>query len=681
MVYFSTDLGVLALLQDGTVITIAGSNYQGYSGDGGLASAATLSDPQSIAVDSRTRDVYIADSRNNVVRKVIAATGIIQSIAGTGVAGTCGGHGEASTHTCLSKPAGLHLHPTTGDLLIADLRNHRVLRLWADNATMTTVAGCGHAGFTPDGGSAAGGCLTLPYSASFGPTGDIYLVDANNTMVRRISAVNGLMHTVVGSGQPEIADCVGRTPIPALQLCLAGITNVVWDSLGNMIVSDVVNGRIYNVSRETQTAQHVAGLGYDACSMANSQNNGKPALTACLFPTWLSLYQDRIYMSDALYLQVRVVEPTTGIVFAVTAAQTNAGVCGDGGLATEACLGYPQSVVATSAGDVFIADATNNRVRLLNQSTGIITTYAGTGFGGYCGGDGGPANESCLFEPTALLLDASEQELYIADAFNYRIRKVFLSNGTIVTVAGNGSLFEGCRGPATEGLSATETCFGVIYSLAFDLDGNLLIPEPGQIRVLRADTGTVEQWAGTDAYGDTYASTGDFGPALEARFGGHLLIATDIWHRWLIVADFDYCALRVIDFDSGNVYHLMGDPSGTCAYSMDGDSAPSTALAGPIGLAVVPISGDILVADVTRVRKIDGTTLVVSTIAGSMRTLGFAGDGGPAMDAWLYNINGLTLDAHNNLLVCDAGTVCSSIDPFPPRDSNQSVLQATIACG
>lgn len=293
----------------------------------------------------------------------------------------------------------------------------------------------------------------------------------------------------------------------------------------------------------------------------------------------------------------------------------------DGRAATSAALAYPQAAVYDTAGNLYIADAENHRVRRVDRATRLISTLAGTGAVGYAG-DGRPAWGATLARPSGLAFDRSGN-LYVADTDNNRIRRVRAGTGVIETVAGTGEWgFSGDGGPAR---SAT---FAVPTALALDADGNLLVCDVENNRVRKVDLGTfvVTTVAGNGAA----SSTGDGGPAASASLHTPAALAVAASGD-LYVAEGGGNRVRRVARATGVISTVAG--TGTAGFSGDGGPATSAQLDAPLGLALDP-SGGLFVADTfnARIRRIAPGSGVISTFAGNGDS-GFSGDGGPAAAA------------------------------------------------
>ena len=277
---------------------------------------------------------------------------------------------------------------------------------------------------------------------------------------------------------------------------------------------------------------------------------------------------------------------------------------GDNGPAIDAWLAFPAGVAVDGAGNLYIADARNHRIRKVDSS-GTITTIAGTGEFGF-NGDGGPATDARLAAPTGVAVDGAGN-LYIADARNHRIRKVD-SSGTITTIAG--FVDPGDGGPASEGRLAFPT--GVAVNGA----GNLYIADARNHRIRKVDSsGTITTIAGTGEFG----FGGDGGPATDARLALPNGMAVDGAGN-LYIADSGNHRIRKVD-SSGTITTIAGfvDPG-------DGGPASEGRLAFPTGVATDG-AGNLYIADSRnhRIRKVDSSG-TITTIAGIGRDSGSTGE-------------------------------------------------------
>ncbi|HXM43331.1 MAG TPA: hypothetical protein VN924_18990 [Bryobacteraceae bacterium] len=330
-----------------TISTVAGDGTVGFSGDGGPATSAALSTPFGVAVDG-AGNIYIADFNNVRIRKVTPA-GIITTVAGTGVAGF-GGDGGPAVNAMLNRPSKVSVD-AAGNFYVVDSGNSRIRKVTPDG-TITTVAGNGNAGESGDGGPAIDASLDYPEDVTVDAAGDLFIADGDGNTVREVT-VDGTITTVAGNGQQGYSGDGGG----AAQASLNNPSSVAVDSSGNLFIGDTNNNRIRKVANGIITT--VAGNGVQGYS-----GDGGPAAGAELaFPTAKLDTAGNLYIGDIGNSRVRLML-TNGTIWTV-AGNGNAGFGGDGGPALDASLHFPNMVAPTSSGDVYVADAFNERIRLL----------------------------------------------------------------------------------------------------------------------------------------------------------------------------------------------------------------------------------------------------------------------------------------------------------------------------
>jgi len=224
----------------GLIRTIAGSGSLGFSGDNGPATAAAMFPllDSGLAVDA-SGDIYFSDGFNERVRKIAAASGIITTVAGTGIPGFSGNGGPAR-NARLSRPAGLAVDPD-GHLFIVDSFNQQIRRVDAQTQIITTVAGNGRIGSSGDGGPATNAELSFPHSIVFDIRGDLLIADDINSRLRRVERATGIITTIAGTGEPGFSGDGGPATAAMLNFFIAGIAA---DSAGNVFFSDNGNDRI-----------------------------------------------------------------------------------------------------------------------------------------------------------------------------------------------------------------------------------------------------------------------------------------------------------------------------------------------------------------------------------------------------------------------------------------------------
>ena len=295
----------------GVITTIAGNGTTGFSGDGGLATNAELNNPNAMVID-RFGNIYIADGPNNRIRKV-DTFGIIKTIAGTGTYGYYGDGGLA-VNAGIADAYSVAVD-TLGNIYIADSYND-VIRKINTSGIITTIAGNATAGFSGDGGPATSGQLSFPTGIILDDTGNIYIADASNNRIRKVS-ISGIISTVAGSGT------VGTVP--------SGITG--------------------------------------------SYSGDGGLATAATLNTPFKIALDRygnMFIADAWNYRVRKVN-SVGII-STAAGDGIAGFSGDGGSATLAEITTPVGVSVDDNENLFIADLANNRIRKVHNGTGDGTT-------------------------------------------------------------------------------------------------------------------------------------------------------------------------------------------------------------------------------------------------------------------------------------------------------------------
>ncbi len=521
----------------------------GYNGDNIAANSAQLNAPVAVNHDA-AGNLYIADFYNHRIR-IVDAAGIINTYGGNGMGGYNGDNIPA-TSAQLYNPAGMDLD-ANGNLFFADDANHRIRKI--DNTAqhiITTVAGNGIKGVSEDGGLAVESTLVFPWSVAVDPDGNLYLSDTSdyplsgyilsrrvrkvdsagvistaagnryefygddggvakagqfneilgvgvgagsnvyvtNDMVlepnnQRVRQVNfaGDLSTLAGTGIPGFSGDSALATAAQLQDPV-GITG---DALGNVFIADSTNNRIRKVDR-FGTITTYAGNGASGFS-----GDGGPAADAGLYlPEGVALDgAGNLYVADSAHYRIRKIDAAPPHNIVTVAGNGTFGNGGDNGQATLAQIGFVHSVAIDPAGNLYIADRNNNKIRKVDLS-GTITTVAGNG--AFCGnepcptGDGGPAVAAQLNSPEGVALDAAGN-LYIADGFNNRVRKITAgANGTIdptdtiSTVAGDGTKAYGGDGGA-----ATSAQLNFPQDAAFDGLGNLYVADFANRRIRRIE--------------------------------------------------------------------------------------------------------------------------------------------------------------------------------------------------
>ena len=356
---------------NGTITTLAGNGAEGYSGDGGPAIRAQLSEPNGVGVDG-SGNLYIADSGNSAIRKV-AANGVVTRVAGDAEGNPgCSGDGGPATSAKLELPEGAAFDGA-GNLYIADYGCAVVRRVAAVGGTITRVAGTGTSGDSGDGGPATGAQLYWPWSVALDAAGNLYIADYWANRVRKVGA-NGFISTVAGTGTSVRSGDGG----PAASAQLNRPHGVAVDAAGNLYIADTGNYAIRKVALNG-TISTVAGELGDS----GNSGDGGPATQANLdYPNAVGVDAGgNLYIADTWNNVIRKVA-ANGTITTIGGNHT-AGYSGDGGPATGAQLNSPQGVAVDAAGRVYIADTNNNAIRLLTPLTsnavlGIAKTHGGS---------------------------------------------------------------------------------------------------------------------------------------------------------------------------------------------------------------------------------------------------------------------------------------------------------------
>jgi hypothetical protein len=562
------------------------------------------------------------------------------------IAGGVGGPGLA-TSLALGYPCGVTYG--AGHLDIAD---STTIRQVSQSDWLTTPAGVGISGYTPDGTPAAASELKGACGAAVDGHGNLVLAVSGSNVIRVAAASTGTfygrpmsagdLYTVAGNGTAGFAGDGG----PATSAELRSPSSVAVDSAGNLVIADWTNGRIRVVAASNGTFYGQAMTAGDIYTVAGDgirgfAGDGGPATAAELGgPKAVAVDPaGNLVVADAANERIRVVAVSNGTFYgqAMTAGDIYTiagdgarGFSGDGGPATSAGLNGPESVAVDSAGNVILADEFNSRVRLVAAQAGTfygqamtaddIYTIAGDGVIGFSG-DGGPATSAQLFGPASVTVD-SAGNVILADEFNGRVRLVAAQAGTfygqamtaddIYTIAGRPTAYY-----SGNGVPATAAQINLFESSAVRVDGsgNVLIADmtDNRIRVVAARTG--------------------------------------IFYRRAMTA--------------GDIYTVAGN--GADGFAGDGISATKAQLSIPQGVAT-DSRGNLLVADSgdNRIRVVaesSGRLYGQSMTAGDIYTIagngssgtatGSNGDGGAAAKAALDNPTGVTVDHHGNVVIAD----------------------------
>ena len=679
---FIADLGnnrIRRVDTNGIINTVAGNGTATFAGDGGTATNASLYNPSSVACDP-FGNLFIADTGNNCIRKV-DTNGVITTVAGNGT-NSYSGAGGVATNASLSGPTGVDCDPF-GNVFIADNGNS-LIRKVDTSGFITTVAGNGTNSYSGDGGAATNAGLSNPVGVTFDASGNLFIADRYNTRVRKvllyagyptltlnnIVAANAGNYTVVVTGSfGSVTSVVATLTVsapgvitspPASQVTVVGAspgfsvavagsgpfgykwyfaaTNLVQSGTNNTLTLPNVttnNAGNYTVvitnnygSVTSQVATLLVLLPIQPASLTNLAGTTL-ILNVGTNETGPFNYQ---WQFNGANLPNNIITTVAGIG---PSGNNSGSYSGDGGAATNAGINNPIAMAFDASGNLFFADFYTSRVRKVDTN-GIITTAVGGGTNGL--GDGGAATNASINLPQGVAIDASGN-LFVDDCFNCRIRKVDI-NGIITTVAGNGT-----NGYSGDGGAATNASINAPFGVSCDASGSLFIADTYNGRVRKVDSnGIITTVAGNGS--GTFA--GDGGAATNASLYYPQDMVSDAFGN-LFIADWGNGRIRKVDS-----HCIITTVAGNGGHGYSGDGGPAIGSnLDPTGVAF-DAYGNMFIADYRnqRVRKVD-TNGIITTVAGN-GTATYAGDGGAATNASLWNPQRVAFDVRGNLFIGDS---------------------------
>ena len=711
----------------GIITTVAGTGSAtvGYAGDGGQATLATLDDPTGVAVDSNG-NIYIADTGNNRVRMVYesgtqqaclielenqtlfglsgtatscaAATsapvaGYIYTVSGTGVAGTTNDNSNDLAGTAeLNYPSSLAID-SSNNLYIASAHASLVLKVTLSTGVASRYAGTGTGGFTGDGTTANSAKMNNCYGIALDASGNMYISDTKNYVIRFVNASTQIISTVVGTvtgtvptaevGTAGTAGQANGNGGQALSAKLVYVQRLTVDRNGNVLLSDANGEQIRSFNPKTGiitalagngTAGSVLGAAINAelnsplglaadpsnnIDIADADNNVIRKVNASADPAFAGINVGATGELQSFYtllnqaLTVQSFQTPTGFADFTTGTMTGCAL--NSSNSADSVCAAPITFAPHGPGlrtaPLTLTDGNNIRYMIGLTGTsnapqiafapGNASTAAGNGTVGYSGDSGSPTAAE-LDNPAASVVDGSGA-VYIADAANNVIRKI--QNGVITTIAGNGT-----AGFGGDGAVAAASQLSNPTGLALDAVGDLFIADAGnnRIREISAQSGLISTVAGDGTSG----FSGDTAAATSAELMGPNGVAVDTFGN-LYIADTGNSRVRMVTAATGIITTIAGD--GTQGFTGDGAAATAAELYGPTALALDQ-SGDLYIADTSNaaIRKVVLSTGVISTVAGK-GTAGYTGDNGPATSATLSSPSGIAVDAANNLYIADTG--------------------------
>ena len=659
----------------GIITTFAGTGTFGGGGDGGPASSAQLYYPAGVAVDSSSGIAFIADQYNHKIRMVNSA-GILTTFAGTGILGSNGDGGPASSAQ-LYHPAGVAVDSSSGIIFIADSSN-RIIRMVNSAGIITTFAG-----------TATNGQLHYPAAIAVDTSGNVFIADSNSGKIRMVDSA-GILTTFAGTGITGSSGDGG----PATSAQLNTPTGVAVDISGNVFIADDGNSDIRLVfqlsssttAKPTNSPSTTSSSNYLGC-FSDDINNLR------VLPTNLYYYQKSylacFQQAQALgYRYVGLEDWNVGTQYGY-----NSGECWAGNsLISAESQGVATNCAQVSSTDGIVTWGGHDSIALYDLSVGLITTanptygpstrpsyrptvypnsapssyapgtiitYAGGGSGGY--DDGMPATSAQLVSPWGIALDKSGR-LYIADYGNSKLRMVN-SAGILSTFAGTGIIgSNGNGGPATSAQLYHPAGVAVDSS-----NGNVFIADYDNSKIRMVNSaGIITTFAGTGIIG----SGGDGGPATSAQLNYPTGVAVDSNSGNIFIAEQYNTKIRMV-----NSAGILTTFAGTGIFGSGGDGGPATSaqLNSPNGVAVDSSSGNIFIADFYnhKIRMVNSAG-ILTTFAGD-GSIGSSGDGGPATSAQLNTPSGVAVD------IRDGSIFISDMYNYKIRMVNSAGILTTFA--
>ena len=632
----------------GTITVVAGNGAYGYTGDGvsGGAANASLNYPYAVAVDG-SNNVYIADRNNCVIRKV-DTTNTITTIAGT--PGTCGytGDGGKGTAAQIYYPQGVGVD-ASGNLYIGDNNNCVVRKVILATDIISTVAGNHTCGYTGDNGAATAAELSTTSGVEADSAGNLYIADSGNCVIRKVTKATGKISTIAGNhtcgynGDGGLATSAEMNQIFSLAVNGAGTTVTIGDYYNQRVRQFTVGGNITTVAGNGTGCSGTCGEGGPATS---AEFNGPAGIAATSGGTiYVTNYSNFVIDSFTVGGNLNLAAGNhSGTVETLITNEPPQGVI----------FANPFGITIDSAGNVFVADVNNYMVRELVNSSNLVNFFAGNGTYGYLG-DGGPATAAELRQPFGIAKD-SAGNVYIADTNDCLIREVN-SAGNISTFAGLVVSGNPQCGYTGDGGAATGAKLNTPYGVAVDSKNAVYIADYANHVIRKVSGGTITTIAGI---GQISGYGGDGGPATNALLSYPQAVAVDPAGN-VFIADYNNCRIREVNAATGIITTVAGN--GTCSFTGDGQ-ATSNGVAYPQGV-FVDANDNLFISDYSnRIRWVSPSGLM-TTIAGTGSGT-FNGDGVLATLANLSEPTGIALDKSGNILFSDYNNLrVRGITAFP----------------
>ncbi|HJZ99923.1 MAG TPA: IPT/TIG domain-containing protein [Candidatus Solibacter sp.] len=567
-------------------------------GDNGPATSALLESPQAVAADA-SGNLFIADSGNGAIRKV-ARNGVITSLVG---------YSGAVFDLKLD---------TAGNLFIA--AGNYAYKL-TPAGVLTAIAGNGsYTAATGDGGPATSAGFNGIYALALDSTGNVYICDSNNHKIRKVGT-DGIVTTIAGANSKGYFG----DNVPAASAIFNFPRNIAIDSANNIYINDYSNNKIRKINASDGKINTIAGNG--VC--CDSPDGGLGTAAYLVTGPVTTDPSGNVYVYDYLTSRIRKVS-SSGIITSF-AGDGKEGFAGDGGGASSARFSHVNGMGTDAANNVYIADGNNERIRMV--SNGVITTIAGKA---HFAGDGGAATAALLHRPAGVVT-APDGTIYFTDTVNHRVRKIG-TDGKVSTIAGTGD-----PGFSGDGNLGTAAQLSYPDAIARDSAGNLYVVDQGQLRVRKiTPSGIISTVAGN---GIAFYSNNARG-ALGSPFAYITGIAVDSSGNMYLSEQLNSEVKKIVPTGGMTTY------AGTSGFGFSGDGGAATsAVLGYPGALAVDGSSLYIADSFNRIRKVDGLTGNISTVAGNGSCCA-TGDGGSATSAKI-DVYGMAPDGNGGLWFSD----------------------------
>ena len=712
--YFSTGSRILKVAASTGLLTlVAGTGEGHFSGDGGLATSAALDAPRGIALD-KFGNIFVADEGNDRIRKITVSTGIITTVAGDGTWQSLDKRWQSgvdnvdATRSALNSPSDVAVD-TNGNIYIADTGFNSVRKVTASTGIITTLGGKAKAYGLPTlpalGVAATASSFYSLVGVAVDTSGNVFFTDTSFNSIYKISAITGLLTLVAGTNSWHYG--YDGNDVPATAALLREPAYITLDALGNIFFTDSSNQLIRKVSGSTGIITTVAGIATSSCmnSKNNARNTFVPTNTNNTFvplcnPRGIAVdtagsvyFCERRLVRKITYsvvtpsaavtqapsatpaVSTRTVHPTApthlpaskpvptasalpGIITTVAgnrSARVSTAVYNFrvttvyNSTATAATIDDTRGVAVDAAGNLFITTA-GNRILKVTASTGLLTLVAGTGEGHFSG-DGGLATSAELDGPGGIALDKFGN-IFVADVFNHRIRKITVSTGIITTVAGDGK----DNYPGVDNVPATRSALYYPSDVTVDTFGNIYIGGVGYytVRKVTASTGIITTYVDKYKILQDIQSDNPHGPTgVTVDTAGNVFISSSYHGRiYKITA-------------STGLFSVVAGQRWNGGYNGDDIPASTATLNWPRDITVDALD-NIFFVDYSnnRIRKISASTGIISTVAGS--SIGsydyctsnkYDSDCKNATLAMICNPQGIAVDAAGSIYLGDGRLV------------------------